>query len=639
MAGTDANAPRSSRRTVLSLFFFGAAVLGVTAGVRSWWSAESANAAPPAKAAPAGPPKTAEKSAPQIVALVNGEEISRQQLAQECLRYGGEDVLESIVNRHLIAIHCEQQKIVVSDKEVRDEIARMAARFNLGVDQWLKMLETERQISPQQYSRDIVWPTLALRKLAGPQLQVTEEEIKQEYETEYGPAVKARIIVVKDPRKAAEIRAQAVAPQADFARLARSASEDVNTASTGGLVQPIRRHMGDPQLEEVAFRLKEGEVGPILKVGDQHVILKCEGHLAGRDMAPAQVRERHIDQIRDRKLPKVASELFRKLQTEAKVENVMNDPAKRQSGIAAQINGHPITLRELSEECITRQGKEVLDTFINRKLLEQRLREKKLVVTQPEIDAEIARAAVANDILLPNRQPDVQKWLSMVTQQSGVTVDAYVRDAVWPTVALKKLVSEGVKITDEDLQKGFEANYGPRVRCRAIVLGDQRLAQQVWDMARKDARPENFAQLASEYSIEIGSRSQGGEVPPLQKHGGQPVLENEAFRLKPGEISGVIQVGDKYVILRSEGFTKPEPVQFAEVRQLLFDDIHEKKLRVAMAQEFERIKSSSQIDNFLAGTTQSPKKPAPGLDPTAPRVSRAPSGAVQPAGATRPVTR
>ena len=104
MAGTDANAPRSSRRTVLSLVFFGVAVLGVTAGVRSWWSAESATAAPPAKTPPAAAPKTAEKNAPQIVALVNGEEISRQQLAQECLRYGGEDVLESIVNRHLIAI-------------------------------------------------------------------------------------------------------------------------------------------------------------------------------------------------------------------------------------------------------------------------------------------------------------------------------------------------------------------------------------------------------------------------------------------------------------------------------------------------------------------------------------------------------
>jgi hypothetical protein len=210
-------------------------------------------------------------------------------------------------------------------------------------------------------------------------------------------------------------------------------------------------------------------------------------------------------------------------------------------------------------------------------------------------------------------------------------------------VALKKLVATGVQVTDEDLHKGFEANYGPRMRCRAIVLGDQRLAQQVWDMARKDPRPENFAQLAGEYSIEIGSRSQGGEVPPLQKHGGQPVLENEAFRLKPGEISGLIQVGDKFVILRSEGLTQPEKVNFAEVEQLLYEDIHEKKLRLAMAKEFDRIKGSAQIDNFLAGTTQSPK-PAPGArDPLAPRVSRAPGaagrGPVQPAGATRPATR
>ena len=63
-----------------------------------------------------------------------------------------------------------------------------------------------------------------------------------------------------------------------------------------------------------------------------------------------------------------------------------------------------------------------------------------------------------------------------------------------------------------------------------------------------------------------------GEVPPIKKYGGQPQLEEEAFQLRPGELSGVIQVGDKFIILRCEGYTKPANVDFDSVRNDLYDD-------------------------------------------------------------------
>ena len=43
----------------------------------------------------------------------------------------------------------------------------MAKSFSLPVDQWLKLLKQEREVQPEQYANDIIWPTLALRKLAG----------------------------------------------------------------------------------------------------------------------------------------------------------------------------------------------------------------------------------------------------------------------------------------------------------------------------------------------------------------------------------------------------------------------------------------------------------------------------------------
>jgi hypothetical protein len=138
------------------------------------------------------------------------------------------------------------------------------------------------------------------------------------------------------------------------------------------------------------------------------------------------------------------------------------------------------------------------------------------------------------------------------------------------------------------------------------VLNNERRAQQVFEMARKKNTTEYFGDLAAEYSVEPGSQALRGEVPPIKKFGGQPILEKEAFALKPGELSGVIPVGDKYVLLRCESFTQTTGVEFAKVRDEIYQDIHEKKMRLAMAACFENLQDSATIDNYLAGTSRSP---------------------------------
>ena len=188
-----------------------------------------------------------------------------------------------------------------------------------------------------------------------------------------------------------------------------------------------------------------------------------------------------------------------------------------------------------------------------------------------------------------------------------MTLEMYRSESVWPAVALRKLAGERVDISDDDLQKGFDANYGPKVRCLAIVLDNQRRAQEVFEKARKHNTSESFGDLASQYSIEPGSNALRGEVPPIRKWGGQPVLEKEAFALKPGELSGVIQVGDKFILLRCEGRTESTNVKLADVRDDIYRDLYEKKLRIKMAECFDNLQDAATIHNHIAGTSHTPK--------------------------------
>jgi hypothetical protein len=279
-------------------------------------------------------------------------------------------------------------------------------------------------------------------------------------------------------------------------------------------------------------------------------------------------------------------------------------------GVAATIDGQQISVLQLSEECIVRHGKDVLEGEINRQLLMQELSRRSATVAESDIDAEIARAAESYGYLKKDGAADVEAWLKTVTEQDGATVELYVRDAVWPTVALKKLVSDKIEVTQEDLRKGFEANYGERAEVQAVVLGSHRQANEVFEMARNNNSEIFFGQLAEQYSVEPLSRANGGKVPPIQRHSGQPMIEEAAFKLKDGDLSEIVVVADKYVILRGLGRTKPVVKDFNAVKDELYNDIQEKKLRLAMAQKFDDLKERAQIDNFLAGTSQSGKTAA-----------------------------
>ena len=362
----------------------------------------------------------------------------------------------------------------------------------------------------------------------------------------------------------------------------------------------------------------------MIPVVNQFLILKCEGHLKESFIAADQierVRAQIHDQLRDQKLRVTAAEIFQQLQDRAQVVNYLNDPALRQRHpeLAATVNNQPIGMDQLAEECIVRHGKDVLDGEINRLVLRQALAQQRKGVTQEAIDQEIARAAVAYGHVTDNDQPDVRSWLEAVTESDDVTVDLYVQDAVWPSVALKLLVGNNVSVTQEDMQKGFAANYGERVEVLTIVLSNQRTANQVWEMARNNNTDQFFGELASQYSIEPISKANFGKIPPIRRFGGQPIIEEEAFSLQPGAISSILSVADKFIILRCLGRTKPVVEEFATVETELRNDIHEKKLRLAMAQEFDRLKETAQIDNFLSGSSQ------PGRQARTPRRNAVPS--------------
>ena len=117
---------------------------------------------------------------PKVVATVNGNPISLQELADQCKLRFGNDVLEDLVNKTLIVQACQTQNISVTQKDIDDEISRTARKFQLSTEMYLKLIQDERGIAPGQYASDIIWPMLALRGLSRGKINVTPQDIDRD---------------------------------------------------------------------------------------------------------------------------------------------------------------------------------------------------------------------------------------------------------------------------------------------------------------------------------------------------------------------------------------------------------------------------------------------------------------------------
>jgi len=568
----------------------------------------------PALALQENTPPNAQTAGQRIptLATVNGRSISRQQLATETMRRFGNDVLESIINKLLVMNELQQQGIKITEADINNSIVTKAEKFGMSADRYMKLIQTRRNVSIDRYKNDIVWNELALRRLAEAAIEVTPEELAKRMEYEFGAKVQIRQIALADLQKARLIRDELDASPALFEKIAKKHSIDTNSASMGGLLPPIRRNSGFPQFEKVAFGLQTGQISEVVKFEDTFVILRCERIFDAETLTPEQttkVHERLMEEIARDKLRDSAVELFKGLQESAQIVNVMNDKelSKQMPGVAAVVNGTKVLKNQVAEECITRFGRMMLDVEITRSLLVQALEQAGTSVNQEDLNAEIDRAGTAAGFRDADGEVAVAQYLAKVTGNDASKIDFYIEDQVWPSVALKVLVEDKVEVSEEDMQKGFEANFGPGVEVLAIVLQDQRTATKVWKMAAANPTEDYFGQLANQYSIEPASKNNFGQVPPIQRFRGKSELEKEAFSLSEGERSKVIQIGEHWAILYCKGFTSPKVSDFDAVKDELHANILEKKMRLAMGEEMQRIRSDAQIDNYLTGTSQTGK--------------------------------
>lgn len=149
------------------------------------------------------------------------------------------------------------------------------------------------------------------------------------------------------------------------------------------------------------------------------------------------------------------------------------------------------------------------------------------------------------------------------------------------------------QVSEEELKQAFEAQQGslkPKRNIAHILIAAPASADAAARSAAKtraetvakeaQAAPDKFADLAKQHSEDEGSKDKGGDLGEFAQNGGlgSKALEEAAFALKEGEVSGVVESDFGYHILRA---SKIQTIDFEAQKSTLTREVQLKKAQQA----------------------------------------------------------
>jgi peptidyl-prolyl cis-trans isomerase D len=116
-------------------------------------------------------------------------------------------------------------------------------------------------------------------------------------------------------------------------------------------------------------------------------------------------------------------------------------------------------------------------------------------------------------------------------------------------------------VNEADLRSWYDANMRAKFDERTAA---RKQAEEV--QAKVRAAPDNFAELAKQYSQDPGSKDSGGDLGYFAPGAMVKPFEDAVFKLKPGQISGIVESSFGFHIIKLTGI-KPAKDSEREQRQ------------------------------------------------------------------------
>jgi peptidyl-prolyl cis-trans isomerase C len=401
--------------------------------------------------------------------------------------------------------------------------------------------------------------------------------------------VRAREILVTTKEEAESLRAKIISESLPFDSVAKETSKAPNKKS-GGDMGYFKRGTHPKEIEDVAFRLKVGEISAPIETKDGFVLLKVE------DKKPTEVRTYD-------KVNKEIENTLRQEKTEKLFKKVSEDLKKQYRGFI--------------DTFAIKNNKETLGMLLDQPITNQQLQERIARIPpfyRQEFETTEGKKRLLDQILLEKillYEVEAQKlWLSnrFINQFEPRRVQTLIQ-------ALRKNeTTDKVQIDTMELKKDYQATIKDfkvpeQVRAREIVVKTYDEATKL----RKEALSGkvSFDSLAKQYSI-APTKWQGGDMGYFSRGSKPKEIENAVFSLEKGKITKVIKLSDTtYTFLKVEDKKKAYTRPFSEVKEKIERKIRREKEDKLYQQLISDLRAQAKIEKFLTEEPTQEEAPSP----------------------------
>lgn len=579
--------------------------------------------APAAPAIAAQPPSDYLRR--DVAYLFDHERVTREQLGDYLIERHA-DKLDLLVNKRIIDDACRQYNIDISGPEIEGALTEQLQGFAIDRNTFVNTLLARYHKNLYEWKEDIIRSRLQMAKLCRSRVHVSDEELHKAFEAAYGEKVECQIILWPKTKQGKD---QAIAeyPQIRdnaeaFDRMAKSQTVKPQLAATAGKVRPFGRYvMGDDNFDRIVFRLKPNEMSEVFETVDGPIVVKCLRHLpADTSIRFEAMREKLTKEVEEKKIAGEMQTAFDILKRKADPQKYLRaktkaedpdgltpcDPSQHSRQIVAiyhslaeKGNGEtvPITREDFGEFLIARYGIEQVDALVNRIIIDKECQARGISVTPAEIEAglgddlkklgNIEMKVFEKDFLGPYNK-NVYEWRE---------------DVVRSRLLMAKLCHDRVQITDQDLQQAFQTEFGEKLEGRMIVWPSDQTRYAMMQYTRIRDNPSAFDEMA-QHQASSTLAAKGGKIGPFGRGSlGNKDVEEEAFKLHPGEMTTLLETPEGNVVFKLDKRIPPNTsVKFAAVQDKLTKEVFERKVQLEMQTAFKALRDKARPNIMLKDT-------------------------------------
>lgn len=263
---------------------------------------------------------------------------------------------------------------------------------------------------------------------------------------------------------------------------------------------------------------------------------------------------------------------------------------QQDSSVVATVNGEVLTRDDLYAVMYEMVGSDALEELITKRLLFQEAERLGITVSEEEVAAEL-------QVVIDQDFQGSEEVFKNVLEYHGITYENY-RERVHFSILLRAVALSIIDYSADDTFKFYEENrhlfmLPDEVEANHILVETEQEAQYIVTLLEDGA---DFAELARQYSLDLGNKDQGGYLGYFGRGVMVEEFEDTVFSLQVGEISDPVQTDFGYHIIQLLDFREAGEARYEDVRADIEDVLVGEKMQEAITELLWKLYEEADIE-------------------------------------------